>query len=430
LVFGLAPAFQMARVDVNRALKEGTSRGTTAAAQGRLRSGLVVAEVALSLLLLIGAALMIQTFVNLRRVAPGFDPRNVLTFQISPSGPNYDTTAKTSDFYRRALDRVKSLPGVEAAAVTSNLPLSAQFRMPFAVEGQPPRPESVQLRLITPEYFRALRIPLRRGREFAESDAAGTGNVAVVNEAFARQYILNADPLNQQLQIGGGRRSLKHVIVGVVGDTKHFGLGSAAPPMMYIPASQSPDSLTLLMRRYLSVKFVVRTTADPLLAGEAVREQMLALDPTLPVTGLRTMEQVVSSSVASERFNTTLLGLFAALGLSLAAIGIYGVMSYTVAQRTPEIGVRMAIGAQASDILKLLVIRQGLKLTLLGAGLGLLGALGLTRLMKSMLFGVSATDPLTFGSITSLLTVVALLACWIPARRATKVDPMIALRCE
>jgi predicted permease len=284
--------------------------------------------------------------------------------------------------------------------------------------------------LITPEYFRALRIPLRRGREFAESDAAGTGNVAVVNEAFARQYILNADPLNQQLQIGGGRRSLKHVIVGVVGDTKHFGLGSAAPPMMYIPASQSPDSLTLLMRRYLSVKFVVRTTADPLLAGEAVREQMLALDPTLPVTGLRTMEQVVSSSVASERFNTTLLGLFAALGLSLAAIGIYGVMSYTVAQRTPEIGVRMAIGAQASDILKLLVIRQGLKLTLLGAGLGLLGALGLTRLMKSMLFGVSATDPLTFGSITSLLTVVALLACWIPARRATKVDPMIALRCE
>jgi len=430
LVFGLAPAFQMARVDVNRALKEGTSRGTTAAAQGRLRGGLVVAEVALSLLLLIGAALMIQTFINLRRVAPGFDPRNVLTFQISPSGPNYDTTAKTSDFYRRALERVKSLPGVEAAAVTSNLPLSAQFRMPFAVEGQPPRPESVQLRLITPEYFRALRIPLRQGREFAETDAAGTGNVAMVNEAFARRYILNADPLNQQLQIGRGQRPLKHLIVGVVGDTKHFGLGAAAPPMMYIPASQSPDSLMLLMRRYLSVKFVVRTTADPLLVGEAVREQMRALDATLPVTELRTMEQVVSSSVVSERFNTTLLGLFAALGLSLAAVGIYGVMSYTVAQRTPEIGVRMAIGAQASDILKLLVIRQGLKLTLIGAGLGLLGALGLTRLMKSLLFGVSATDPLTFASITSLLTVVALLACWIPARRATKVDPMVALRCE
>ena len=430
LAFGLAPAFQMARVDVNRALKEGTSRGTTAAAQGRLRGGLVVAEVALSLLLLIGASLMIQTFVNLRRVAPGFDPRNVLTFQISPGGPNYDTTAKTSDFYRRALERVKSLPGVEAAAVTSNLPLSAQFRMPFAVEGQPPRPESVQLRLITPEYFRALRIPLRRGREFAETDAAGTGNVAVVNEAFARLYISNADPLNQQLQIGRGQRALKHAIVGVVGDTKHFGLGAASPPMMYIPASQSPDNLTLVMRRFLSVKFVVRTTADPLLAGKAVREQMRALDATLPVTELRTMEQVVSSSVAWERFNMTLLGLFAALGLSLAAVGVYGVMSYTVAQRTPEIGVRMAIGAQAGDILKLLVIRQGLKLTLIGAGLGLLGALGLTRLMKSLLFGVSATDPLTFVSISSLLTVVALLACWIPARRATKVDPMIALRCE
>jgi hypothetical protein len=241
----------------------------------------------------------------------------VSAFQISPSGPNYDTTAKTSDFYRRALERIKSLPGVEAAAVTSNLPLSAQFRMPFAVEGQPPRPESVQLRLITPEYFRALRIPLRQGREFAETDAAGTGNVAVV-----------------------------------------------------------------------------------------------------------------SSSVASERFIMTLLGLFAALGLSLAAVGIYGVMSYTVAQRTPEIGVRMAIGAQASDILKLLVIRQGLKLPLIGTGLGLLGALGLTRLMKSLLFGVSVTDPLTFVSISSLLTVVALLACWIPARRATKVDPMIDLRCE
>jgi putative ABC transport system permease protein len=430
LVFGLAPAVQMARVDVNRALKEGTSRGTTAAAQGRLRGGLVVAEVALSLLLLIGAALMIQTFVNLRRVAPGFDPRNVLTFQISPSGPNYDTTAKTSDFYRRALERIKGLPGVESAAVTSNLPLSAQFRMPFAVEGQPPRPESVQLRLITPEYFRALKIPLRQGREFAESDATGTGNVAVVNEAFARQYMSNADPLNQQLQIGRGQRALKHVIVGIVGDTKHFGLGAAAPPMMYIPASQSPDNLTLLMRRFLSVKFVVRTTADPLLAGKAVREQMRALDATLPVTELRTMEQVVSSSVAMERFNMTLLGLFAALGLSLAAVGIYGVMSYTVAQRTPEIGVRMAIGAQAGDILKLLIIRQGLKLTLIGAGLGLIGALGLTRLMKSLLFGVSATDPLTFGSISLLLMVVALLACWIPARRATKVDPMIALRCE
>src|SRR5499426_3710095 len=430
LGFGLAPAFQMARVDVNRALKEGTSRGTTAAAQGRLRSGLVVAEVALSLLLVIGAALMVQTFVNLRRVAPGFDPRNVLTFQISPSGPNYNTTAKTSDFYRRALERIKGLPGVEAAAVTSNLPLSAQFRTPFAVEGQPPRLESVQLRLITPEYFRALRIPLRRGREFAETDAAGTGNVAVVNEAFARKYISNADPLNQQLQIGRGQRSLKHVIVGVIGDTKHFGLGAAASPMMYIPASQSPDNLTLMMRRYLSVKFVVRTTVDPLLAGEAVREQMRALDATLPVTELRTMEQVVSSSVAMERFNMTLLGLFAALGLSLAAVGIYGVMSYTVAQRTPEIGVRMAIGAQAGDILKLLVIRQGLKLILIGAGLGLLGALGLTRLMKSLLFGVSATDPLTFGSISLLLTVVALLACWIPARRATKVDPMVALRCE
>src|SRR5262249_17730645 len=260
VTFGLVPAMQVARVDVNRSLKEGVNRGMTGAGQGRLRSALVVAEVALSLILLAGAALMIRTFVNLRSVDPGFDPHHVLTFQVSPSGASYDTTAKVTEFYRRAIDRIRALPGVEAAAVTSNLPLSAQFRMPFGIEGQSDHPESVQFRLVTPEYFRALKIPLRTGRGFAETDRAGEENVAMVNEAFARQYLSGVDPLGQYLQIGRGQNAIKHLIVGVVGDAKHFGLGTAAPTMMFIPAAQAPDGITIMMRRFLSVKFVVRTS--------------------------------------------------------------------------------------------------------------------------------------------------------------------------
>ncbi len=428
-VFGLAPAWHAARVDVNQALKDGANRGTTGAGQGRLRAGLVVAEVALSLLLLAGAGLLLRTFVNLRNVQPGFDARKVLTFQISPSGANYDTTAETAAFYDRALERLKALPGVEAAAVTSNLPLAAQFRMPFAIAGQPAYPESVQFRLISPDYFGVLRIPLRQGRVFAAADSAGAEPVVLVNEAFARKYIMNLDPLGQQLQIGRGQRALQHRIAGVVGDTKHFGLGAAASPMMFIPAAQAPDGLMLMMRRFLSVKFMCRTAGDPLLLIAPVRQQMRELDAMLPVTALRSLEQIVNHPVAAERFNLSLIGLFAVLGLVLAAVGIYGVMAYDVAQRTNEIGIRIALGARGRDVIRL-ILRHGLRLAFAGAAIGLAGAFALTRLLKGFLFNVSATDPATFVAVASLLIVVALVACWIPARRAAKVDPMVALRSE
>lgn len=429
LLFGLAPAWQVSRVDVNQALKDGANRGMAGASQGRLRAALVVAEVALSLLLLVGAGLLLRTFVNLREVKPGFDAHNVLTFQLSPNGANYDTTAETAAFYDRALERLRALPGVESVAVTSNLPLSAQYRMPFAVAGQPAYRESVQFRLITPEYFDVLRVPVRQGRVFAATDTTGTENVAVVNEAFARQYLSNVAPLGQQLQIGRGQSALQHRIVGVVGDTKHFGLNQAAPPMMFIPAAQAPDNTTLALRRFLSVKFMVRTVSDPLALSTTVRQQLREVDATLPVTALRSLEQIVERSVEAERFNLSLLGLFAVLGLVLAAGGIYGVMSYNVVQRTPELGLRLALGAQPITLLRLM-LGQGMKLVLYGVALGVVASLLLTRVLKAMLFGVSATDPLTFALIALLLTVVALLACWLPARRATQVDPLVALRSE
>jgi predicted permease len=429
IIFSLAPATQSSRLDVNPLLKEGAGKGAAGASRGRLRRMFVVAEVALSLMLLMSAALLIRTFVNLRRVEPGFDTRRVLTFQISPTGQAYNTTAKVSDFYRRALERLKSLPGVEAAAVTSNLPLSAQFRMPFGIAGQPEHQESVQFRLITPDYFDVMQIPMQQGRAFAESDAQGAGNVAIVNAAFARKYLGDADALGQTLIVGRGPRALSHQIVGVAGDVKQFGLASDAPPMMYIPASQAPDGLMLMMRRFLSCQFVLRTRDNPAMLTAAVKQAMSGLDATLPVSHIRPMQEVVAQSIAAERFNMVLMGLFAALGLALATVGLYGVMSYAVTQRTHELGVRMALGARPADVLKM-VISQGLWLALMGIGIGLVGAFALTRLLESLLFGVSATDPLTFAAVALILLVVALGACFVPARRATKVDPMIALRYE
>ena len=428
VVFSLAPAIQAARVEVSPALKEG-GKGVAGVGRGRLRRILVVAEVALSLMLLVSAALLIRTFVNLRRVAPGFETRHVLTFQVSPTGAAYNSTAKVGDFYRRALERLDGMPGVEAAAVTSNLPLSAQFRMPFGIAGQPDHPESVQFRLITPEYFRVMQIPLQQGREFADNDAQGAGNVAIVNEAFARKYLADASAIGQTLMIGRGPRALAHQIIGVVGDVKQFALASDAPPMMFIPAAQAPDGLTLMMRRFLSCQFVLRTSGDPGTIAADVKQAMADIDPALPVSNVRAMEQIVSQSIAAERFNMALMGLFAGLGLALASVGLYGVMSYSVTQRTHEIGIRMALGARRGDVLAM-VIRQGLGLALAGVAIGLVGAFALTRLLSTLLYGVSATDPLTFIVVPLVLLGVALGACFVPARRATRVDPMVALRYE
>lgn len=433
LVFGLAPAVQAARVDVNHSLKEGSRKGAAGAGRGRLRNLLVVAEIALSLVLLVGAALMIRTFANLRHVEPGFDPHNILTFQVSLSGQKYDATAKVSEFYRRALESLKSLPGVEAAAVTSNLPLDRFLNLPAEIEGKP-EIFSVEYRMITPEFFRVMKMALGQGRAFDETDTEGSEQVVIVNEAFAHQYFPNVNPIGQRMIIS---RSLgpeyadrtPRQIVGLVGDVKQFSLGTPAPPIVFVPVTQVPSALMLNVRQYVATNFVLRTAGDPLSLSASVKKEMLGLDPTLPVKNVRSMEQVLSKSIAHERFHMSLLGLFAGTGLVLAAVGIYGVISYSVMQRTHEMGIRIALGARGSDVLKL-VVGQGMVLVLIGVSLGLGVAFAVTRVMVGLLYGVSATDPVTFIAISLLLSVVALLACYIPARRATRVDPMVALRYE
>ncbi|CAN5347425.1 ABC transporter permease [soil metagenome] len=430
LVSGLAPAVQATRVDVNHSLKETAGRGTAGAGRNWLRSALVVTEVALALVLLVGAMLLVRTFSKMHEVEPGFDPHNVLTFRVKPSGQRYETTAQLADFYRRATERIGVLPGVQNVAVTNQLPLEGQYNLPLEFADQLGQIETVQFRLITPDYFRVMKIGLKRGREFAEADNEAAPNVAIVNETFARRYLSNADPEGRRILVGRtlGAPNPLH-IVGVVGDTKQSNLSSPAPPAVFVPASQVQAGLWGFLRRSMTMRFVIRTASDPLRLSAAVKREMLGVDSTLPVTNIRLMDEVLSRSVAQQRFNMLLVGIFAGLGLVLAVVGIYGVMSYAVAQRTNEIGIRMALGARGGDVLKL-VVGQGMKLTLIGVAIGLLAAFALTRLMKSLLFGVSATDPVTFAAIALLLAVVALLACYIPARRATKVDPMVALRYE
>ena len=424
IVFGLAPALQVLRVDVNGALKEGASKIGAGSARGRLRSVLVVVEVALALALTVGAGLLLRTFANLRSVEPGFEAQNLLSFQISPRGKNYDTVAKINDLYLRGLERFRGLPGVEAAAVTNKLPLDEWFNLPYKLAGQSEWTGSAEYRLISPDYFRVMKMAVRQGRQFDQNDTIGAEPVVIVNEAFARRNFANAEPLGQQLYVGFDPAMRR--VIGVVNETKQRSLDVASPATVFIPLTQAPEGMSGVLRQS---SFVLRTTGDPLLLSAAIRSEVRQLDPGLPVRNLRSMEQLVGRSIAPQRFNLSLLSLFAALGLLLAAVGIYGVMAYSVSQRTHEIGLRMALGAQARDVLKL-VVKQGMALTLVGVAIGLVASFALTRLMKNLLFGVSATDPATLAGVALLLTCVALLACYIPARRATKVDPLVALRYE
>ena len=426
-LFGLAPAWQARKVDVNTALKENAVKGGTGRAW--LRGTLVVTEVALSLILLVGAGLLIRTFANLMGVTMGFDPYNVLTCQIALNGERYDTTNEAAAFYRDALDRINRLPGVEAAAITNKLPLDWQFNMPVVFPDHPENVHSEQFRVISADYFTVMKIPVRQGRVFTDADNGAAQPVVIVNEAFVKRFFDGQDPFAQRLSIGRGLNDPVRQVVGVVSDVKQQGLDRPEPPMVYVPLPQMSDKLMAMVRAFTSAHFTVRTTVPPQSLNSAIKREISELDPTLPLSQISSMEKITEASVAKQRFNMLLLGLFAAVGLLLAAVGIYGVMAYAVTQRTNEIGIRIALGAKASDVLRL-VLRQGLSLALLGTVLGVVGAWALTRLMKSLLFGVSATDPLTFSAIALLLAGVALLACYIPARRATKVDPMIALRYE
>jgi predicted permease len=427
LLFGLAPAWQARKVDVNTALKENAGRGPTG--RGRLRGALVVAEVAMTLVLLVGAGLLIRTFANLRGVAPGFDPHNVLTFQLLLNGERYKAVQDAAAFYRDALERIRRLPGVEAAAVTNKLPLDWQFNMPVIFPEQPNKSQNAQVRMISPDYFRVMKIPVRQGRVFTESDTAAAPPAIIVNEAFVKRYFDGQNPFARQLSVGRGLKEPPRQVVGVVGDVKQHGLDQPEPAMVFVPIPQLSDGLLSIFRSFSSSNFAVRTSGAPAGVSAAIKREIAALDPTLALSQIYSMEEIAARSIATRRFNMTLVSLFAALGLALAAVGVYGVISYSVEQRANEIGLRVALGAQPRDVIRL-VLKQGFALALLGVAIGLAGAFGVTRLIASMLFGVSATDPLTFAAISALLSGVALVACYLPARRATRVDPIVVLRLE
>jgi putative ABC transport system permease protein len=426
VLFGLAPAWQSSRLSLNETLKEGGRSGADSLGKRRWRDFLVISELALAVMLLIGAGLLVKSFWRLQRVDPGVDTDRVLTMQLAFRGERYADPQQVDAFYPRLLERIQALPGVRAAAASNSLPPdSTEFSDDFTVEGRPavpnqPPPITYVIR-VSPDYFRAFGIPLRSGRYFNAADSSNAPMVAVINETMARQFFPNEDPVGKRINTGDEREPTLWRIVGVVGDVKYNGLADEAQPAMYEPLIQATS-----YNVFLSVK---TETADPLSLAAAVRNEIRSLDRELPVTRVRTMEQRIARTVAQPRFGATLVALFAALALILASIGVYGVISYSVTQRTQEIGVRVALGARSRDVLSL-VLKQGMTLTATGLGAGLIGSFALTRLMKTLLFGVSATDPLTFIVISLLLTAVALLACLVPARRATRVDPMIALRSQ
>jgi putative ABC transport system permease protein len=431
LVFGLAPALQASKTDLNESLKE-TERGSTGSRQ-RLRGALVVSEVALALVLLIGAGLMVKSLWQLQRIDTGFDPNHVLALQLSLKGERAADPQKVQNFLAQVEQRVKALPGVEAVAFTNGLPFAGAAEQSFNIVGRlnpdnDSTPYSAVRYTTSPDYLQALGISLRRGRYFTAQDRLDSPPVVVIDETLARKHFPDEDPLGQRLQIGQ-TGTLPYEIVGVVGHVKHYGLDGEVPveAQFYFPLSQVPVERMPNIANGISV--VARTQIEPQSLAAPVRSQILSVAPDQPVFNVRTMKEIVNESIASRRFSMFLLLVFALVALVLAAVGIYGVMAYSVTQRTHEIGIRMALGAQAADVLRM-ILRQGLLLILVGIAVGLAVAFALTRVLASLLYGVSATDPLTFAAISLLLVTVALLACYIPARRATKVDPMVALRYE
>jgi putative ABC transport system permease protein len=430
LLFGLLPIFKTARPDINEVLKAGAKTATGGGSLRLWRDSLVVAEVALGLMLLIGAGLMIRSFGLLVNVHPGFRPENVLTGQVSLTRAAYEDHEERLRYVNQTLERLRSLPGVESAAFVAPMPFSGgNVGSDFRIEGRP-KPEPGQEpdasnRSVTAQYFQAIGIPLLKGRYFTEQDRrGGVVGVAIINETLARSYFPNEDPIGKYVSHIGANQNdgdpERWEIVGVVGDVRHRNLTKPAAPEIYLPYQQNSWSWG---------NFFVRTTKDPVALSRSFTEAVRSGDKTVPVINVRPLAQAISDTVAQARFYTLLFALFGATGLLLTLTGVYSVISYTVSQQTQEIGVRMALGAQARDVLKL-VIGQGMVLTLIGVGIGLLGALGLTRLMQTLLFSVSVTDPLVFAVVAAALIAVAMVACYVPARRATKVDPLVALRCE
>ncbi|HET8676911.1 MAG TPA: ABC transporter permease, partial [Blastocatellia bacterium] len=426
IIFGLVPALKASKPDLNESLKEG-SRGTSERFNRySLRNLLVVVQMALTLVPLVGAGLLVKSFLRLQQVNPGFVSENVLTMKVSLPAM-FDEGDKAALFFKQATERIESIPGVESVGAVTVLPLiGTNNRTSFNIKSRP-YPENqepvAEFRAITPNYFRAMGIQVIRGRTFTEHDVKGKPGVIIINETMARRFWPDEDPLGQIMSIGvsvSENEPTEWEIVAIVGDLKHFSLDSEAVPEMYIPHTQQP---------WTAMTLVARSSMDPAQLAAAMRGQVLALDRNQPVSDLRTMNEIVRRSIAQQRFYMLLLALFAVMALVLAAVGVFGVMSYSVTERTREIGIRMALGAQTRDVLRY-VVGQGMVFTLAGVVIGLVGSFLLTRFMTNMLYEVDAFDPVTFAAISLLLALVALLACYIPARRATKVDPMVALRYE
>jgi len=422
LVFGLVPAWQGSRSALADGLKD---RGTSATRRGgRLRNGLVAAELALSLVLVVGAALLLQSFSRLSHARLGFEPGDVLTFQLDLSGARYADDAAAAAFHDRLLERLRRLPGVAAAASISGLPLTAErtMNLAFSVEGRPPDPSKIataRYNSVDPDFFRALRVPLVRGRLFSAGDAAGAPRVAVVSETMARVYFPGEDPLGKRISLARDGTEWT-TVVGIVGDTRDVSPDRAPEPQMYMPYAQRPLG---------GISVLLRSSRSPRALTSEAHAAISALDPEQPVYEFRTMDEVVASSLGQPRFRTLLLALFGGLALALASVGIYGVMAYSVSQRTQEIGIRMALGAAAGDVLRL-VLGQVLRLALVAVGVGIAGALAMSHSLSSLLYGVRPTDPATFAAVALLLVGVAGLAAYVPARRAARVDPTVALRNE
>jgi putative ABC transport system permease protein len=426
--FGLFPALAAAKINLNETLSEGSSKLSGERTGKRLRSALIVAEVAVTLVLLSGATLILRSFVNLNRVDLGFDPHNVLTMQLNPKGTKYGKPEARREFYRQLIDRLEAQPGVIAASAVLIRPMEGHvgWDVPFTLEGQSVAESQKNIvpnfEAITPHYFRAFRIPIKAGREFTDYDTDQSPLTIIISETMAKSLFgPDVDPLGKRIQLGtSSPDSPWRIIVGIAGDTRYRELQDVRFDM-YVPLAQ--------WRAGFVNHFAVRTETEPINFLPLVRREVAALDQSQAVASVATLEQLVSTNLARPRFSTVTLGWLSGLALLLAAVGVYGVVAYAVAQRTGELGIRIALGAQAGDILKL-IINHGMRLVLLGVGIGLVASLALMRLIERLLFGVSATDPMTFALIALLLTGVALFACWIPARRATKVDPIVALRCE
>jgi len=429
ILFGLFPAFSASRSDLNSTLKESGNRSGTGFRQGKARSVLVVSEISLALVLLIGAALLIRTFIALHEVGPGFDAHNVLTMEMSLNGPRYQNTAGLAQLLRDGRNRLNALPGVEVAAAGFWRPIDVEDGAACQIVGRPVEKGrcSSQWMSITPGYLSLFRIPVLRGRDFTENDIASAPHVALINETLARKFWPNEDPIGEQIKDGdeGGVES----IVGVVADFHDSGLAQPADPMIIAPIAQVTDSYNAAYANIQPLFWLVRTRGDPHPSIPAVAEQLRIASAGFPVGHIRTMDEVMGHSTARQSFQMLLLGIFGAAALLLAAIGIYGLMAYSVAQRTQEMGIRMALGADRSVIRKL-VVWQGMKLALVGVVAGIAASFGLTRLLSTFLFGVKPWDPAVFASAPLILTAIALLAVWLPATRASKVDPIQALRAE